>query len=185
MKTKTKNLILTIIVSILALLIPAILLNKWIEAVMFFICHWLIREQFPKQYHHILPSVCRLITGIVLFFGVCSVLPFTISLFFAIPINYLIGWVGFTKKQADTYEVKYMRLKQKLEQNKEFNTDTCTEEQLIARCKELHFSEENTRLAVEFFIKKTKQSVLADELCINEKSVQVRKKRLKEKLNKK
>lgn len=106
-------------------------------------------------------------------------------MFSAIPINYLIGWVGFTKKQADTYELKYNRLKEKLEKNNEFNTETCTEQQLIVRCRELHFSEENTKLAIEFFIKKTKQSKIADELCINEKSVQTRKQRLKEKLNKK
>lgn len=184
MKTKTKNLILVTIVSIIAVSIPALILNKWIEAVVFFICHWLIREQFEKQYHHIVPAICRVITGSILFFGVCLVLPFTISLFFAIPINYLVGWVGFTKKQADYYEVKYLRLKAKLEKDSSFNTTTCTEQELLNRCKELHLSEENTKLAIEFFIKKTKQSVLADQLCINEKSVQVRKKRLKEKLNK-
>ena len=129
--------------------------------------------------------MCRVITGVVFFFGVSFVLSFEFSMFSAILINYFIGWVGFTKKQADTYELKYNRLKEKLEKNKEFNTDTCTEQQLIARCRELHFSEENTNLAIEFFIKKTKQSKIADELCINEKSVQTRKQRLKEKLNKK
>lgn len=119
------------------------------------------------------------------FFGVCFVLPKGLSILSAIPINYLIGWIGFTKKQADIYETKYYRLKEKLESKKEFNTETCTEKQLIERCRELHFSEENTNLAIEFFIKKTKQSKIADDLCINEKSVQTRKQRLKEKLNKK
>lgn len=112
-------------------------------------------------------------------------MPFEYSIFSGVAINYFIGWVGFTKKQADTYELKYNRLKEKLEKNKEFNTETCTKQQLIARCQELHFSEENTKLAIEFFIKKTKQSKIADELCICEKSVQTRKQRLKEKLNKK
>lgn len=184
MKTKTKNLILAIITSIVAIFLPAFLLDKWIEAIFFFICHWLIREQFPKQYHHIVPSMCRQITSAVFFFGVCFVLSKGLSILSAIPINYLIGWVGFTKKQADVYEIKYNRLKEKLEAKKEFSTETCTEQELIARCKELHLSEENTNLAIEFFVKKTKQSKIADELCINEKSVQIRKKRLKEKLNK-
>lgn len=185
MTTKTKNLILAIIVSVVAIFLPAFIFDKWREAIFFFICHWLIRQQFSKQYHHIIPAMCRLITSVVFFFGVSFVLPMEYSFLSAIPINYFIGWVGFTKKQADTYELKYNRLKEKLEKNKEFNTDTCTEQQLIARCRELHFSEENTKLAIEFFIKKTKQSKIADELCINEKSVQTRKQRLKEKLNKK
>ena len=184
MKNKTKNIILAIITSIVAIFLPAFLLDKWIEAIFFFVCHWLIREQFPKHYHHIVPAMCRLITSVVFFFGVCFVLPKGLSILSAIPINYLIGWVGFTKKQADVYEIKYNRLKEKLEAKKEFSTETCTEQELIARCKELHLSEENTSLAIEFFIKKTKQSKIADELCINEKSVQIRKKRLKEKLNK-
>lgn len=91
--------------------------------------------------------------------------------------------MGCTKAQADYYEQKYERLKSQLEKKKDFSTDTCTEDELLARCKELRFSEENTNLAVEFFIKKTKQSDIADKLCIEEKSVQTRKRRLKQKLN--
>lgn len=185
MKNKIKNLVLAIITSIIAIFLPAFLLNKWIEAIFFFICHWLIREQFPKQYHHIVPAMCRIITGVVFFFGVCFVFPTSWSLLSAIPINYFVGWVGFTKKQADTYELKYMRLKEQLEKDSEFNVDTCTEKQLFDRCREIGLSQENTELAFEFFIAKTKQSIIADKLCINEKSVQTRKQRLKEKLNKK
>lgn len=185
MKTKRKNLILVVIVSIIAIFIPALLLNKWIEALFFYICHWLIREQFPKQYHHIIPAMCRLITGVVFFFGVSFILPFELSLFSAIPINYFIGWVGFTKKQADYYELKYYKLKEQLEKESKFNTDNCSEEELIERCKELKFSEENINLAIEFFIKKTKQSKLADKFCVEEKSIQQSKRRLKQKLNNK
>ena len=185
MKIKTKNIILAIIVSVVAIFIPAWLFNKWIEGIVFFFCHWLIREQFPKQYHHIVPAMCRLITSIVFFFGVSFILPFALSLFSAIPINYFIGWVGFTKKQADYYELKYYRLKAKLEKESEFSTDTCTEEQLRKRCAELKLSEHNTNLAIEFFIKKTKHSILADKLCINEESVKMSKQRLKTKLNNK
>lgn len=183
MKIKTKNKILAVIVSVISIFIPAFLFNKWIEGIVFFFCHWLIRGQFSKQYHHIVPAMCRLITSTVFFFGVSFVLPLALSLFSAIPINYFIGWVGFTKKQADYYELKYFRLKDKLEQKREFNTDNCTENELIARCEELHLSEENTRLAIEFFIKKTKQSEIAEKLCVEEHAISTRKLRLKKKLN--
>lgn len=185
MSRKTKNIILAVVVSATAICLPAWILNKWAEALFFFMCHWFVREQFPKQYHHIVPAMCRLITGCVFFFGVCFVLPKQWSMISAIPINYLIAWVGYTKKQADTYEVKYNRLKEKLEKDSEFNVDNCTEKQLLDRCREIGLSQENTELAIEFFITKTKQSIIADKLCINEKSVQTRKQRLKEKLNKK
>lgn len=185
MKTKTKNTILAIVVSIIAIFIPALILQKWIEGITFFFAHWFIREQFPKQYHHIVPATCRLITSSVLFFGVSFVLPLGLSLISTIPINYFIGWVGFTKKQADYYETKYNRLKAQLEKKEEFNTDTCTLSELKQRCAELNFSEHNTNLAIEFFIKKTKQRKIADELCVDEKSISQQKWRFKQKLNKK
>lgn len=76
--------------------------------------------------------------------------------------------------------IEYLLFKPKI-----FDVAICTENELLDRCKEIRLSEENTSLAVEFFIRKTKQSAIADRLCINEKSVQQRKQRLKEKLNKK
>ena len=184
-KIKIKNGILAVVVSIIAIFLPAFILNKLVEGVIFFICHWLIREQFPKQYHCTSHAMCRLITSVVFFFGVSFCLPLALSLFSAIPICYFISWVGFTKKQADDFEIKYERLKQELEKKSEFNTDTCTETELIERCKELRFSEENTNLAIEFFIRKTKQSKIADRLCIEEHAISTRKLRLKKKLNNK
>ena len=185
MRIKFKNTVLAVIVSVTAISIPSLILGKWLEGFVFFLCHWLIREQFPKQYHHIMHSLCRLITSLIFFFGVVFIFPTQFSMLSAIPICYLISWVGFTKKQADDFEVKYLRLKAKLDENKEFNTDTCTLKQLLARCEELNFNEDNINLCVEFFIKRTKQSEIADKLCIEEKSVQQHKRRLKKKLNKK
>ena len=145
MKSKVKNKILAIITSIVAIFLPALIFNKWIEGVVFFFFHWFIREQFPKQYHHIFPSMCRLITSVVFFFGVSFVLPFGLSLFSAIPINYFIGWVGFTKKQADDYELKYERLKEKF----------CNEkEELLLKCRNAKLSQRDTEIAVMYFYEK-------------------------------
>lgn len=185
MRAKTKNLILAIAVSVVAIFIPALLFNKWIEGIVFFICHWLIREQFPKQYHHIIPAMCRLITSTIFFFGVSFILPLTLSLISAIPINYCIGWVGFTKKQADTYQLKYEKLKSTLEKDKNFLVDYCTEEELIMRCNKLRMRKEDIELAIEFFIKQTPRKVLADRYCVEVDTIKKRKQRMKEKLNKK
>lgn len=185
MKRRTKNTILAVAVSVIAIFLPAFLLGKWVEGIIFFICHWLIREQFPKQYHHILPAMCRLITSVVFFFGVSFVLPFALSLLSAIPINYFIGWVGFVKKEADTYELKYNRLKWELEKGKQFNVDTCSRDELIARCRQLGMSEQNTEIAIEFFIKKVPRKALAEKYFIEPESVKSKKKRMKEKLNSK
>lgn len=184
-KIKVKNAILAVVVSTAAIFIPALILNKWVEGITFFICHWFIREQFPKQYHRSTHAMCRLITSAVFFFGVSFILPLGWSLFSAVPICYFISWVGFTKKQADDYELKYLRLKEELERKKEFNVENCTEEELIYRCKELGFRKDKIELCIEFFINKTKQSILADKLSLDEKSIQQSKRRLRQKLNNK
>ena len=92
------------------------MLNKWAEAVTFFFCHWFIREQFPKRYDHVVAAICRTITACVMFFGVCFVLPFELSLLSAIPICYFISWIGFIKKTSDDFEIKCEQLETKIEQ---------------------------------------------------------------------
>lgn len=80
-------------------------------------------------------------------------------------------------------KLEYKRIIDALEFDNSFDVDFCTKEELLNRCAELNFNKENTELAIKFFIEKTKQSEIADELCIDEKSVQTRKRRLKQKLN--
>ena len=100
-----KNTILLFLVVIIASLIPALIFGKWIEAIIFILCHTLIRPQFLKQYHHIIPAMCRTISAVVVFFGISFILPLEWSLFSAIPINYFISWVGCVKRERDDLEV--------------------------------------------------------------------------------
>lgn len=178
-KIKLKNAIMAVLVSGAAIIIPAYLFDKWVEAIFFFFCHWLIREQFQYQYHCSTHAKCRFVTIIVFVVGMVLIVPIRFSLFSAIYLCYFIGYIGYMKKKLDKTEAKIDRLTAP----KPFDCLTCTQTELLKRCEEVHLSEDNTKLAIQFFILKTKQSVIADELCINEKSVQIRKKRLKEKLN--
>ncbi|HAQ28555.1 MAG TPA: hypothetical protein DCQ76_02115 [Ruminococcaceae bacterium] len=66
---------------------------------------------------------------------------------------------------------------------KKFDVDTCTTEELFKRCQALRFSAQNVSLAVNFFILKTPHKSLADKFCIDEKSVTMRKWRMKKILN--
>jgi hypothetical protein len=143
MKTKTKNLILLFLVVIIASLIPALVFGKWIEAVIFILCHTLIRPQFRKQYHHVIPAICREISGVVAFFGISFVLPLGWSLFSAVPINYFIGWIGCIKRDRDDLEVKCMWLRDKMQQ---------PETQLILKCRMAGLSERDTKIAKMYYI---------------------------------
>ena len=122
-----------------------------------------------------------------------ATLPSNFSITFSIVLGLAIAYIsykmGIVQRKMNDYdyiEPRYNQLVKfylKATEPKPFNTDTCSKDELIERCKELRFSSENTELAVEFFIRKTKQSIIADRLCIEEKSVVMRKQRLKHKLN--
>lgn len=116
MKIKTKNAILIRLTVLVSSLVPAIILHKYVEAVAFYFCHWFIREQFPKQYHHIVPAMCRTITACVMFFGISFMLPLELSLISVIPICYFISWVVFVKKTSDDFEIKCEELENDIEQ---------------------------------------------------------------------
>lgn len=152
----------------------AFLLNKEIEAICFCIAHVVIRPKFDKQYHSSHTGICLFITLNIAFFGILLCLPIGTSLLFAVSLAFCVAWVGYIAQDR----IDLLKPNKKI-----FNTDTCTEDELRKRCADIRLSQENTELAVEFFIRKTKQSIIADRLCIDEKSVTTRKKRLKCRLN--
>lgn len=164
MKTKTKNLIICLIVSVVASLVPALIFGKWLEAIIFQLCHWFIREQYPYQYHHIVPAICRIITGSVMFFGVSFVLPIELSLISAIPICYFVSWVGFIKKTSDINEVKARELQEELERLKEQLVNT-PRQQLIDKCHNARLSKRDTEIAELYYIDKWRPKEIWLWLC--------------------
>lgn len=170
MKTKTKNNILIIITSIIASIIPALIFGKWLEAVIFIICHTFIRGQFKEQYHHIIPAMCRVITASVFFFGICFVLPLGLSLISAIPINYLISWVGAVKKQRDVLEAQCER------QQKQISGILSQEKSplnvLLEKCKKLRISPRNTQIAVMYYIEGKQPKEIWHWLCENNENME-------------
>lgn len=149
MKTKTKNTIKIFLVVIIASLIPAFIFGKWGEAVIFIISHTLIRQQFARQYHHILPEMCRTISGLIVFFGITLIFPFELSILSAIPINYLIGWVGKTKADSDYYENKYEKLKAKCDKLQEQLADP--KNVMLKKCELAKLSGRDTKIALMYY----------------------------------
>ena len=157
---------------------------KPIEACMFAVAHTVIRPAFKKQFHCATTRICLALTTTIAFFGIVAILPFNISLLSSIPLAFFISWVGYIAQDRIDLALIVRKMQNTIEQEEEFSVENCTEETLVARCKTLGFSEENTWLAVEFFVKKTKHSKIAAHFCIEENSVSKRKLRLKNKLNK-
>ena len=162
-----------------AIILMAFLTGKYIETTGLFIAFVSLRYAFEKTYHSDSFWACIIISIIVFFIAILFVPDKNISLLACIVFGLIIDFIAYKHKDYADKRAELIELKKP----KPFSVDTCTENELIERCKELRFSEENTNLAIEFFIKKTKQSLIAERLCLDEKYVKLKKHRLKQKLN--
>lgn len=150
------------------------LLDKVLLAPPLIIAFRLVRTKIENKYdifHLGTIFACMILSVCICLFGVYLSFPTSVSLM----SNIFIGGI---------FAIGTWHIQSILNRNKKFDVEDCTKEDLIKRCKDLHFSKSKTELAVAFFIDKQKQSELAELLCIDEKSIQQRKRRMKLKLNK-
>ena len=168
------------------------LISKPIEFLLIFLPYFFTKGLYARQYHSRSLRECFILSLGIFSLAVIACVPHETSISFSVLlglviafISYKAGVVQFKIKDYEYIEPRYNDLVafyKNATKSKPFDVNTCTESELRKRCEELRFSYDNTELAVEFFIRKTKQSVIADRLCIDEKSVTTRKKRLKAKL---
>ena len=161
-------------------------MNKTLLAPPLIISFRLIRVKIEEKYavlHCATISACMCISTFICWLGLYLSLPIGISLISNIIVGVIFAIITWKIQEVIDMKAEYDKMKDRLETKKGFSTAHCTEEELIARCKELNFTEENTLLAIEFFIKKTKQSELANKMCVEEHAISTRKLRLKKKLN--
>lgn len=153
----------------------AVITGKYIETIGLFVSFVALRNDFGKTWHSKRFWRCIYISCIVFVFSIGFVPNKGVSILACIAFGLCIDYVAY--KYKDYEDIR-------LELYKPFNVDTCTRAELLTRCREIGLSEENTELAVEFFIAKTKQRIIADRLCVTEEAVHKRKLRLRKKLNK-
>ena len=163
-----------------SILICAWLFDKWIEGIAFCIAHTALRYKFKYVYHN--DNYCILITNFIIWISISRATSLSISLLSTLLEAFAVCWIGCVIQEKLIIAKKVNELEKQL-QPKPFNTDTCSRQDLLVRCAQLKLSKENTDLAVAFFIDKIKHSIIADKLCIEEKSVIMKKMRLKQKLN--
>ena len=169
------------------------LIGKPIEFLFIFFPYFLTKGLYTRQFHSRSLKECFSLSLVVFALALMVCAPSKASITFSVAlglaiafISYKAGVIQFKLKDYEYIEPRYNDLVAFYEnatKSKPFDINTCTEGELRERCAKLRFSQDNTELAVEFFIKKTKHSIIADKLCIDEKSVTRRKMRLREKLN--
>ena len=152
------------VIAIMAATFPAIITGKYIEALLFYLFHDMVRRQFPKQYHHVVPGMCRVITASVMFFGVIVSFPSAYSVLSVIPICYLVGWIGYVKKTADEYEIKCRRLAERINAKSD-------KDKLIEKCAALKISERDTQIAVRYYIDRQTPKQIWQWLCDTQQNI--------------
>jgi hypothetical protein len=173
-------------VTVLFILVGAWFIDKLLLAPPLIIALYSARIKIQTKYdvfHLSSVTLCMILSIAVCCFGLYLSLPIGISLISNIIVGVFFAILSWKIQEIIDMKAEYETLKEKLEANKVFNTETCTKEELIARCNELKFSKENIELAIRLFIDKTKQSKIAEELCVEEHAIAKRKYRMKRELN--
>lgn len=174
-----KNILCDYVLVCLLFVLCSLIFNRWVECAAFCVAHCLYRYKFRytmKCNYHILE---------VFLFLIWCIVPHTISgAYTTLSIvfdGFVICWVGWSIQEQIFLAIETKAAKKR--KAEEFNVETCSKEELIIRCKTLKLSSSQTELAIAFFIDKTKQSILADKLCVEEKTIAQQKYRLKQRLN--
>lgn len=178
-KNLIKNILCDYVLVCVLCILCALIFNRWIECAAYCVAHCLYRYKFRYTFkcnYHIIELFLFLIWCIV---------PHTITTAYTVLSitfdGFIICWCGWSIQEQIFLAIETKAAKKR--KAEEFNVETCSKEELIIRCKQLKFSSSQTELAIAFFIDKTKQSILADKLCIDEKAVAQQKYRFKQRLN--
>lgn len=165
----------------------SVLIGKPTEFLLVFLPYFVTKGFYSTQYHATSLKTCFVYSLMIFAFVATIAMPkeysINVSMILGCGIAYGSYKIGTVQKKLKDYEHIKPRYEEMITP-KPFSCVSCTEADLIARCKELHYSEVKTELAVEFFIKKTKHSIIADRFCIEPNSVTMSKWRMKKDLEK-
>lgn len=138
--------------------------SKLLETAFLFLCYILLRFLTPKTFHSNNFYRCIFWSIVMFIVAIPMTLPLSISLFASVVMGYLISLV--------LYHIQdYIDLKIENEKNKMFNVETCTEEELIEKCKSKGFNQQDTDQCLIIFKSGLKGDALYKKLCYCERQV--------------
>lgn len=138
--------------------VVAYIFKKYIEAVVFLITFFVMRYKFKTTFHYENILYCLATTILLFSLSVAFSPPIAVSLFGAVLMGFADTWaLWFIQDRFDLKLFKANSLK--------FSLDTATEEQIIARCKMLHYKKDKIDLAIKFFVEKLGNQQVYDWLC--------------------
>ena len=134
----------------------SVLIGKPTEFLLIFLPYFVTKGFYSTQYHATSLKTCFVYSLLVFLFILTIALPKELSISVSIILGCGIAYgsykIGTIQKKLKDYA--YMKPRyEEMTSPRPFSCVSCTEAELIARCKELHYSEDKTELAVEFFIR--------------------------------
>lgn len=136
----------------------SMLIGKPIEFICIFLPYFFTKGYYERQFHATSLKQCFTLSFLIFAFLTTISLPKEFSISTAVVIgliaayaSYKAGVIQFKLKDYEYIEPRYNQLVDFYNAHTStdnFNTDTCTKEQLLARCAELGFDEDKTNLAV-------------------------------------
>lgn len=142
--------------------------NKPFEAIMFCISHLVVRVRFDKQYHCGTTAVCLVTTLGVCYIGISQVLPTSISLLSAIPMAFVICWIGYLAqykidllKYNNSLENELDELTRKLNEFERINLYKMSEDELRAYGASKMLSE----IQQDVLVLRVKEHLKISEIC--------------------
>lgn len=128
------------------------LVGKPIEFALIFLPYFITKGFYEQQYHAKSLKQCLLLSVGIFALAVTITLPKRYSVCFSLAFGLAIALVSCKVGNAQHIAHEYAVLTAP----KPFNIDTCTESELLERCKSLNYNMLKTQMAVKFFIDKEK-----------------------------
>lgn len=159
----------------LGIIVMALLTMKWVETAILFVAFVTLRYAYPKTYHSQSFYRCVVISIAVFWITIPIMTEMNVSIFAAVLLGCVISYIAY--RVQDYLEL----LAEKLLRDK-FMVETCTEEQMLTRCHELGFRQQQIDFCIDAFVNKIPEKELSNIYFIEVQSVRNKKQYYKKKL---
>ena len=167
---------------ILSLSLCAWIFDRWLEALLMFVSHIVIRRAFDKQFHLNKTAFCILLTLAIMWFAIPITLPLASSLLSSIPISFLICFFGYLAqdrvdlrnevKRLDSYATHLvMGIAHK-------DIYAMNEEELYEHCRSCGLGEEDCRIAYFVVIERLQGKELYNAIGYSERQTKRKRKKI-------
>ena len=158
--------------------------DKFIEAILFCVAHFVIRFNFDKQYHCGTTGLCLITTLSIIFFGVAYTIPLELSILSTIPVCFVICLAGYLiQDRVDLIEENKI-IKETLELSQSKSLEEMTDEEFVQFCLHKHLDDEEIKIAELFIRQKLKGQEFYNAIGYSMAQSKRKRKKILEKLNK-